>query len=419
MRAPKTVRVYLWGTEIGRLTWNEDLHNAYFFFSQEYFSLPYDLCPILTPKDSRAAHFAITGDSDDIIYKGLPPFLADSLPDEWGSAILGKWITLKKLKDWEKTPLTMLSFIGKRGMGALEFWPDRRLASVDNRVDVAQLYEQSKTFEDAFSQRTDLDIDSRTLAYLTAASPFLGGRQKKAAVTLDDKGVFYSDQTFSNSGHRNLIIKFGDPKLCPGEIEYTYYLMAKEADITMMPSGILDIGKVRCFCTERFDRLGGEKVMTQTLASINPSVTSYEGLFETMRRLLLPEACLKEMFRRMVFNVLSNNTNDHIKNFSFIMDRKGQRTLSPAYDLNFTFNEDGSGPKKEHCLSVKGKFSCISKSDILAVARDFGVRNPISEIERVSDAIAKFDDLSKKAGVSEDFSSLITKTLSDLSFGTT
>lgn len=386
---PIAVDVMLWGSCIGRLTWDAGKLLSVFQFSEEYASLPYDVCPS-THKKGRAMSTSFFGKPGEL-YQGLPEFIADSLPDKWGSTLFDKWLTDNKVSLMDSTPLLKLSYIGKRAMGALEFVPecceDNDRESLD-MISLANL--ASEVYLNRFKAALSADesITMKKLIYLGTSA---GGKRPKAVVAYNpDTGVFRSGQVDLPEGFRHYIIKFKEDPLSPtSEIEMIWHEMAREAGITMMPCFLKEIDGRSHFITERFDRVGGEKVFTQTLAAIMPGADDYMKIAWLANNLNLPQEDRDQLFIRMVFNFAAGISDDHNKNFSFTMDRQGLWRLSPAYDVMFTANiwEDRSA--YIHSLGVMGKKSSVSIADFMEFAEGF-VEDPEEKIQRVLAAVARF-----------------------------
>jgi serine/threonine-protein kinase HipA len=193
----------------------------------------------------------------------------------------------------------------------------------------------------------------------------------------------------------------------------TYYELALAAGISMMPSALYMVEGNNHFITKRFDRDGQKKIHTQTLAAIYPDADSYEQLITVCRKLHLPEADCQEVFRRMVFNILSNNTDDHNKNFSFIMSKDGSWRLSPAYDITYIINRGGYLPNEDHCMFIRAKLRNITRDDIIEFARDNGIRRPDAIIRDVVGSLKQFCSVASKHGVAEEWIGRVENTLSD------
>ena len=407
--------VMLWGQEIGQLCWNPAKGNSYFFFSQEYLASGLDIAPLTASSKSPAARFAIYGNTNSSKYQKLPPFIADSLPDDWGNTLFDQWFVEHHYHEKDKTPLAKLSFVGSRAMGALEFIPCSEEAfSANEKLMVSKLYELAKKIEQDREHAIISPEETLTQKALMAVGTSAGGRFKKAIISMDERGNIFSGQTSAREDRSYYILKFNTPEFCLSEIEKTWYDLATKAGITMMPSSLIEVEGIKHFLTERFDRRGGEKVFTQTLAAVNPEAYCYEDLFSTCRQLYIPQDELNELFLRMVFNVLSNNTDDHAKNFSFIMEKDGSWHLSPAYDLCFIL-KTAIVPEKHHEFSVQGKYEDITISDLLAFAAQNDIKNPAKYVNKVKEALRDFRVQATMNGVTPLYINIIESRLRELS----
>ena len=405
----------LWGQEIGQLSWNPAKRNSYFFFSKEYLESGLDIAPLTASSKSPAARFAIYGNTDSAKYQKLPPFIADSLPDDWGNTLFDQWFAEHHYHEKDKTPLAKLSFVGSRAMGALEFVPCSEDAfSAYEKLMIPKLYELAKKIEKDRELAMISPEETLTQKALMAVGTSAGGRFKKAIIAMDDDGNIYSGQTSSREDRRYYILKFNTPEFCLSEIEKTWYDLAIKAGITMMPSRLMEVEGTCHFLTERFDRRGGEKIFTQTLAAVNPEAYCYEDLFSTCRQLSISKDELNELYLRMVFNILSGNTDDHAKNFSFIMEKDGSWHLSPAYDLCFIL-KTATTPEKHHVFSIRGKHEDITISDLLDFAVQNDIKSPVKYIETVKDTLRGFRAFATANGVAPLFIDIIESRLRELS----
>lgn len=411
----QTIRVSLWDTVIGTLQWNSRTGTSMFWFSPEYFEQTYDIAPITYPKATQSPAIGIPGIREPKIYQGLPPFLADSLPDRWGNAVFDQWFRDEGLHEKDKTPLTKLSFIGMRAMGALEFHPILDSGFYDHeKVHIDHLYEQAKLIEKRLSGKRIPAGEPLTRKALTAIGTSAGGRQMKAIISIAPDGTIYSGQTHASKDLEHCIIKFNTPEHALSETEMTYFQMARQCSITMMDSRLIEVDGTRHFLTRRFDRQDGQKLFTQTLAAVDPDAHSYEDLFRTCRELEIPKPEIDELFRRAVFNALTGNTDDHEKNFSFLMTPEGEWHLSPAYDLTFIIATNGIEAEKSHCLSLSGKYDGFTRSDLLRLGRDNSVKNPEEVIESVMEGTRNFEELARRNGVDSFHIEMISKRLKEL-----
>lgn len=407
------IKVNLWGQEIGRLVWDSSTRRTYFMYNPEQMDKIPDIAPLLSPMKSRNILLPIYGD-DRPLYQGLPPFIADSLPDSWGNTLFDKWVKDNKIPRNKVTPLYKLMFIGSRGMGALEYEPFATDLTHTRAVDIKSLHDISlKILE--YRDNTVLDANEElTLQALLAVGTSAGGRQMKAIVAINDEtGEIRSGQVNGLDGYDYYILKFGDKSMPMAEIETAYYNMALSAGIEMEECRLLPVEGINHFLTKRFDRKNGEKIHLQTLAALNPDARSYEDLIATCRELSISESEIEKLFALMVFNIMANNTDDHNKNFSFLLEENGPWRMAPAYDVTFIFNTNGTGPNLERRLSVGGKISDISKSDLLDFAKQNDIKNATAIINRVAEAIGKFNEFADRYDISQPWRSIIQKTLND------
>lgn len=409
----KHLKVKLWGQEIGRLVWDSTKRRTYFMFNPELNNDIPDIAPITSPAESCNIHLPIYGD-DRPIYQGLPPFISDSLPDSWGNTLFDKWVKDNKIPRNKVTPLYKLMFIGSRGMGALEYEPFAADLAYTRAIDIKSLYDMSLKI---LEERDNIVLnanDELTLQALLAVGTSAGGRQMKAIIAINEEtGEIRSGQTDGLDGFGYYILKFGDKSIPMSEIETAYYNMAVAAGIDMEKCRLLQVEGINHFVTRRFDRVNGKKIHVQTLAAMNPDAHSYEELVATCRNLSISESEIEQLFCRMVFNVMANNTDDHNKNFAFLLEENGKWRLAPAYDMTFIFNQNGTGPNIERRLSIGGKVSEITKSDLLDFAKQNDIKNANTIINRVADVVANFNEYAEQSNITQPWRSIIKKTLND------
>ena len=401
----------LWGREVGRLCIDSRRRLPYFEYNREWIESGLDISPldasIKLPQNLRP----IFGASEKI-YQKLPPFLADSLPDAWGNELFEQWRLQQGIKPGEITPLDKLAFIGKRAMGALEFLPETSNFDPKEDINLKALIDLA---EQIYTQRENVRIAPEqllTMKALMAVGTSAGGRQPKAIIAINRKtGEIRSGQVDSLRDFEHCILKFGIKERSTAELEMTYYEMAKRAGIQIMPSWLIDVDGDKHFVTKRFDREEEKKLHMQTLAALYPEADSYERLLWVCRKMRLSERDSEEVFRRMVFNILANNTDDHNKNFSFLMDEQGRWKLSPAYDLTYIFNTGGFLPETRHCLMIRGKYDGITLDDAMELAAENGIRKAESIIGEVGKAVLEFRAIAERNGVKEQWISAVENTL--------
>lgn len=407
----KSLKIILWDEEIGRLAWDEHRHLSYFTYNPDFIKKGLNISPLVAPIGGTRGMLPVWGE-DAKIYQKLPAFVADSLPDAWGNQLFDLWRQEQKLPNSEINPLDKLSFIGRRGMGALEFIPEANRERRAGKIDVKSLADLA---ERIFVERENARIlpeESITMQSLLTVGTSAGGRQPKAIIAINkETGEIRSGQIAGLEGHDYYLLKFGNSEYCSAELEMTYYRLATLAGINMMPSELYRVDANNHFLTKRFDRDGEKKIHTQTLAAIYPEAESYEQLITVCRKLYLPEADCQEVFRRMVFNILSNNTDDHNKNFSFIMKEDGAWRLAPAYDITYIIDKGGYLPNKDHCMYIRAKLHDISRSDVIEFARDNGIRRPDAIIRDVVSSLKQFRTIAKDNGVSESWIGRVESTI--------
>jgi len=409
------LRVVLWGTEIGRLSWNSTAGRSHFFFSPEYFGMAPDIAPIIAPKNSPESRFAIYGNTENRIYQKLPPFIADALPDDWGNTLFEKWFKDNGYHEKDKTPLAKLSFIGRRAKGALEFFPCQENGfDAGAAIDLDKLCRLASRIEQERENTVISPGETLTVKALLSVGTTAGGRYKKAVIAIAPDGSIHSGQLSVNPGWRYCIVKFNNPSVCLSEMEKTYYDMATSAGIDMMRSELIEIDGTRHFLTDRFDRTNGEKRLTMSLAAINPDACSYEQLFHTCTRIGIPETEKSQLYRRMVFNILASNTDDHSKNIEFVLDKDGTWHIAPAYDMNFILRTLNSA-ETEHCTTLNGKRSSFTKKELLQFAKEYNIRSAERIIAEVRRAISAFEELATTNGVRGDIAELVSRHLSKIS----
>ncbi len=416
-------KVTLWGRTVGIVVWDDRLHRAQFQYDRDFTHSGLEVAPVQMPlgKARGGEEVFAFGNLRDETFKGLPGLLADALPDRFGDTLLNAWLKQQGRPLGSANPVEKLCFLGHRGMGALEFEPSHaeleassEALRVDELVRVAREVltqkERFKTSRKKGEQEALLDI----IQVGTSA----GGARAKAIVAYNHKtGEVRSGQIDGLEGFSYCLIKFdgvtnaalGDPKGY-GRIEYAYHLMAVACGISMMPSTLLEERGRAHFLTQRFDRVQhaktGETVRLHmaTLCGVahmdfnDPVRYSYEEAFAVMRLLGLPYPDAVEFFRRMCFNVIARNCDDHTKNTSFLMDPQGEWHLSPAYDITFAYNPSNLW-LKQHQMSVRGKRSDITRDDLLAVAKEMNIRKAGAIIDEVVAGVKKWKGFAKKAGM--------------------
>ena len=391
-------RVNLYGQPVGTFRWDNNRQLAHFEYAESFIGKGLEPSPILMPvRQGRIYSFSDIGRET---FKGLPGMLADSLPDTYGRALFDRWLALTGRSSGN--PVETLCFLGKRCMGALEFEPAMDAPySPDVRIELDSLVEvTSEALSEKEEFGANLEEDKKAaIAEIVRLGTSAGGQRAKAIIAYNPlTGEVRSGQIEAPEGFDYYLIKLDGVTAEAGfretqnfgRLEYSFYRLVKECGIKMSDCSLIEENGRAHFLTKRFDRQDGKKIHMQTLCGIahydycNPRSYSYEQAFNVMRALRLPYSQAQEMYRRMVFNVVIRNQDDHTKNISFLMDRQGKWTLSPAYDMGFAYNPKG-GWTAQHQMSINGKFDDITRQDLL----EFAKRNNIKEATEIIDRIAE------------------------------
>lgn len=415
-------RVLLWGRDIGAVSWIEDREVGVYQYAPEFLGSGIEVAPLMMPLREAPYEFPSLPRE---AFKGLPGLLADSLPDKYGNALIDSWLESKGRSAASFNPVERLCYIGSRGMGALEFKPALdRSASQSRRLEVASLVELANRVLDeriAVAGKfagSDDETDEKVVEDIIRVGTSAGGARAKAILAWNrDTDEFRSGQAPHTEGFTYWLMKFdgvsgnrdkevADPQGY-GLIEYAYYLMAGEAGINMMECRLHRENNRAHFMTKRFDRSDrGEKLHVQSLCAMmhfdfnRPDAYSYEQALQTMKRIGLSMSDIEEQFRRAVFNVIARNHDDHVKNIAYLMDKTGHWSLSPAFDVAYSYNPTGAWTAR-HQMSINGKRDDFVKDDLIALARTGGIKRgrAAAIIEQVHDAVKKWPGFAETAGV--------------------
>ena len=406
--------VYLWGRKAGSLVTYKERYaeKICFYFDPAFLSAGYDIAPLRASVNSISVKngLPVYADSEKL-FGGLPSFIADSLPDHWGNKVFNEWAKAHNISTRNLSALDRLAYIGRRGMGALEFLPP---AAVDLeepfKVEIAELYKlaqlalsEAKSFKSAI--HPDLMIES-----LFKVGTSAGGRRPKAIINLNQEtGECYSGQVATQMpGFVPMLIKFDEHSDIPTtRIEYSYYLMAKDVGLNMMPSFLMEGDDTAHFLTQRFDRQDGKKIHTQTLAAMKPTASSYEDLFEVAYRISILPAEIKQLFLLTTMNVLGGNVDDHTKNFSFMMNDDGVWHIAPAYDYTFSVDLSAPGYMNRHSMTINNKNADIQRTDLLELAKRYNVKGADSIIGKAIAVVSNYEHYAAQAGVSPHWTQTI------------
>lgn len=424
--------VKIWGEFVGAIRWDESQQLGYFQFDEKFIRKGWDLAPIKMPLADGNKIYSfpelrkgrtVTDDT----FKGLPGLIADALPDRFGNRLINAWLAKQGRSEDSMNPVEKLCFIGTRGMGALEFEPAQIKNSKESfSLEIDSLIETAKKIihkRESFSVNIDKQ-EEKVLQDVLRIGTSAGGARPKAVIAFNPKTKeVKSGQGNVLKGFEHWLIKldgvdgvqFGESNGW-GRVEYAYYLMAKACGIEISESKLMEENGRAHFMTKRFDRDENVKHHTQTLCGIqhfdynDMFGYSYEQVFETMRKLRLTYPEAEEMFRRMVFNVLATNYDDHTKNFSFILKKGEKWGLAPAYDLCYAFDETNHWVSQQ-TLSVNGKRKNITKEDLLTVAKENSIKKGAVIIDELNSIIKTWNEFAIQANVRKDLKEKIYSNL--------
>lgn len=410
--------VYLWGTKIGTVVQESERDIPRFMYESNFSKSNIEISPIMMPLSKQIYSFP---ELNEETFRGLPGLLADSLPDKFGTRLINEYLVKQGRTIQNLTAVERLCYLGNRGMGALEYVPQLGMKIPDQTINIDDL---AKLADKILSDRQNINIkaDEQALEQLIKVGTSAGGARAKALIAWnEEKQDIRSGQIDVGEGYSYWLLKFGniennrdkDKEADSKEytkIEYAYSMMTKEAGINMTESRIIKTKEGTHFATKRFDREDktGKKIHMQSLGGLahfdfnDPGAHSYEQAAGIMRKLKLSQTDVEQLFRRMVFNEIAKNYDDHVKNLSFLMDRKGKWSLSPAYDMTFSYNPNSIWTSR-HQMKINGKRENIEKEDLIICGKNMDISNKkIKEIlEQVTQAVNKWSLYAEEAELNE------------------
>ncbi len=427
----RVAEVKLWGTTIGAVSLSESSEVAAFEYAPRFAQSGIEVAPLTMPLSRRVYSFP---ELSRVSFHGLPGLLADSLPDRFGNALIDAWLASQGRTPESFNAIERLCYTGSRGMGALEFRPalgpkarTAQQVEIDKLVDLAS---------EILSHRSELSVSfaeeskGQALGDILRVGTSAGGARAKAVIAWNPRtNEVRSGQVPAEDEFEYWILKFDgvmgnkdreleDPQGY-GAIEYAYSQMARDCGIAINDCRLFEENGRRHFMMRRFDRLeGGQKLHMQSLGAMAhfdyhlAGAYSYEQALMVMRQLELPTSSIEEQFRRMVFNIVGRNQDDHVKNIAFLMDRAGKWSLSPAFDMTYSFNPSGRWTAR-HQMSMNGKREDFSREDFKGCAKSASLKRGRAE-EILNEVVAVFSrwrDYAEKAGVDPDWRDHIQDTL--------
>ena len=422
-----TAEVYLWGTRVGIIHQDLDKPYASFEYDGDFLKSGIEISPIMMPLSNIVYEFPLLSGEP---FFGMPGLVVDSLPDTFGNKVIEQWLASrgKSIKDF--TAIDRLCYMGKRGMGALEYVPaSSEISDINENINVSEMV---KFASDVLNQRESVTLNAQgalTYSQLVQVGSSAGGARAKALIAWNEKtNEIKSGQLVLDKDYDFWLMKFdnvsknGDHGLedVPEYtlIEYAYYKMALDAGIRMNECRIYSNAGENHFMTKRFDRVNGKKIHMQSLGAMahisyqEPRLCSYEMAAGYMREMKLPMIDIEQFFSRMVFNCVAVNQDDHVKNISFLMDRSGKWRLSPAYDITYSYDLTNKW-LSAHQMTINGKKSDISLTDLLVVGEKMGLKRKkcMDIISKISLVVSNFESYAEEANIREKTYSEIKKIL--------
>lgn len=413
-----TAEVMLWGTKIGTVAFDDNSGLGSFEYDPAFLTSGIEVSPIAMPLSRRVYTFPELARQS---FHGLPGLLSDSLPDKFGNAVIDAWLRSRGRSPESFNPVERLCYTGSRGMGALEYVPARGPSATESeRIEVDKLVQLASQVLRS-REKMHVSAGENAMQEIIKVGSSAGGARAKAVIAWNEQtGDIRSGQIEAGKGYDYWLMKFdgvsgngdkeGDDAPQYTRIEYAYYLMAGDAGITMSDCRLYEEQGRFHFMTRRFDREAnnGGKLHMQSLGAIahfdfnQPGVYSYEQAAQVMRRLRISATEISQFYRRMVFNVLARNQDDHVKNISFLMDRKGIWRLAPAYDVTYAYNPDGMWTGT-HQMSINGKRDRITRQDLMDAAKHMGIKQAEAEqaIAAVGESLTRWHDFADKANITD------------------
>jgi len=419
------VEVKLYNKTIGSVEWNDSKGSSTFQYSNEARNRKIEPSPIIMPTQEGI----FETNRDHINFHNLPYLLSDSMPDDFGNMMMKEWLRQKNLSINDINPVDRLTYVGKRGMGALEYEPINHNENNNYNINVAELLEVAKKVLEGKEDTSYNNLDKDSLSDILRIGTSVGGARAKAliAIKTDSNNKIteirpgdiiqpegYSYWLLKIDGANNKTLGEGAGL---GKIEYAYYKLAIDAGIDMSDSKLYEENGRFHFMTRRFDRTSnGDKIHMQTLGALAgidykiQKASSYEALFRVMKMLKLPYYQFEQQYRRALFNIIARNHDDHVKNFSFLMDEEGKWKISPAYDITYQY-KDGGTWTNVHQSSISGKFDNFTRNDLLSFGKLFGIKKANHILEEIITAVSQWPKIAKEMDIPKKEIEIISSNL--------
>lgn len=390
------------GIEIGKMGYDENQRKSSFQFNPDFLTQNnfVNLFPYII---RRVENVQVFSEYEGETFRGLPPMIADSLPDMFGNIVFKEWLEASNKSFSSISPLEQLTYVGSRGMGALEFMPNKQLP-FNASINLQEITEVVKKVMDVKTAVSEKGLSDTALLTIFKIGTSAGGVRPKILVSENkENGILIPGDLVISDDYNHYLIKLAvdeNQGYSKEKVEYVYYQLATQIGIEMMPSKLI---ADKHFATLRFDRQHGKKQHILTASGMTgwdfqkPENSSYDNLFKLALDLKLPHKDIQQLFKRMVFNLVFANIDDHLKNFSFIYnDEKDKWNLAPAYDVTYPLDALLNYTRVTRALAVNGKRTNITKDDLLVLAKQFTIKNPMGIVDEVMEATKQFEVFATK-----------------------
>lgn len=402
MAKNQIISVVFHGTEIGKIGYDADQRKSFFQYHSD-FLISNQYKKIFPYVIRRTPNVQVFSEFEGETFRGLPPMIADSLPDVFGNLIFKEWLEFTQKEAVNITPLEQLTYIGKRGMGALEFMPSQAITTA-TEINIDEISEVVKKVLDVKSSIHEKNLSDLALRNIFKIGTSAGGARPKILISEHKHtGVIIAGDLEYSEEYNHYLIKLAIDEgsgYSKEKVEFVYYQLATSIGIEMMPSRLIDD---KHFATLRFDRQNGEKQHILTASGMTgwdfkkAEVSTYDNLFKLAIDLKLPHKDIQQLFKRMVFNYVFANIDDHLKNFSFIYDDKNEKwNLAPAYDLTYPLDALMNYTRVTRAMAINGKRVNITIEDFLELANRYSIKNGKGIIKEVEEATVNFKSLCEK-----------------------
>ena len=399
MAKNQIISVVFNGIEIGKMGYDENQRKSSFQFNPDFLTQNnfVNLFPYII---RRVENVQVFSEYEGETFRGLPPMIADSLPDMFGNIVFKEWLEASNKSFSSISPLEQLTYVGSRGMGALEFMPNKQLP-FNASINLQEITEVVKKVMDVKTAVSEKGLSDTALLTIFKIGTSAGGVRPKILVSENkENGILIPGDLVISDDYNHYLIKLAvdeNQGYSKEKVEYVYYQLATQIGIEMMPSKLI---ADKHFATLRFDRQHGKKQHILTASGMTgwdfqkPENSSYDNLFKLALDLKLPHKDIQQLFKRMVFNLVFANIDDHLKNFSFIYnDEKDKWNLAPAYDVTYPLDALLNYTRVTRALAVNGKRTNITKDDLLVLAKQFTIKNPMGIVDEVIEATKQFEVL--------------------------